>query len=77
MIIKLIHCLMLPQMKGYVKCFDETKYTWLLIKNEELLETCKRICDKVSNLMKKGFPSEPMSNKKYLKTKTKSYDSSK
>ena len=49
MIIKLIHCLMLPQMKGYVKCFDETKYTWLLIKNEELLETCKRICDKVSN----------------------------
>ena len=36
-----------------------------------------RICNKVSNLMKKGFTSEPVYNEKYSKTKIKSYDGSK
>ena len=61
-------------MRGYDKCFDETKYMTFLIKDEELLETYNRLWNKVSNLMKKGFDSEPVYNEKYLKTKIKSYD---
>ena len=34
----------------------------------------KRIWDKISSSIKKGFDSEPVYNDKYLKTKIKSYD---
>ena len=42
-----------------------------------LLINYNRICNKVSNLMKEGFTSEPVYNEKYFKTKIKSYDGSK
>ena len=57
-------------MKGYVKWFHETIYMCLLI-------NYNRICNKVSNLMKKGFTSEPVYNEKYSKTKIKSCHGSK
>ena len=31
-------CVMLPKMSAYRKTFDETRYTFFLIKNNELLE---------------------------------------
>ena len=37
-------------------------------------EAYNKICDKVSNLKKNGFTSEPVYNKKYLNIKIKSYD---
>ena len=45
-----------------------------LIKNDELLEKYKKIWDKVSNSIKKGFENKPVCNEKSLKTKIKSYD---
>ena len=46
---------------------------YFLIEDDNLLETCNTIWDKVSTDMKKGFDSEPVQNKKFLKTKIKSY----
>ena len=45
-----------------------------LIKADELLEKYNKIWDKLSNSIKKGFDSELVYNKKYLKTKTKFYE---
>ena len=44
-----------------------------MIKNDKLLEKLKTIWDKVSNAIKKGYDSELIYNKKYLRTKVKSY----
>ena len=41
------------------KDFDETKYMSFLIKNDELLEKHK-IWEKVKNIIKKEFDSEPV-----------------
>ena len=48
-------------MSVYWKDFDETKYMSFLIEDNKLLEKYKEIWDKVSN-------------EKYLKTKTESYE---
>ena len=45
-----------------------------LIKNYKLLEKNKKLWDKVSNTIKKGFDSEPVYNEKYLRRKIKYYE---
>ena len=60
-------------MTPYRKDFDETKYVSFLIKDNELLEKCNEIWGKVTNSIKKELNSESVYNKKYLKTKIKSY----
>ena len=49
------------------------KSIYFLIEDDELLEKCNTIWDKVSDYMKKEFDSEPVYNKKFLKTKIKSH----
>ena len=44
-----------------------------LIKDDELLEKYNEIWEKVRNITKNEFDSEPVYNKKYLRTKIKSY----
>ena len=44
-----------------------------MIKDNNLLEKYNKIWDKFSKAIKKGFDSEPVYNKKYLKTEIKSY----
>ena len=61
-------------MSAYRKDFNETKYTSFLIKNDELLEKYNEIWEKGSNSNKKAFYSKPVYNKRYLKTRTKSYE---
>ena len=46
-----------------------------LIKDDELKKKHNEIWVKVNNSIKNGFDSEPVYNEKYLKTKTKSYES--
>ena len=65
--------IMLPKMNACRRDFNETKYISFLIKNDKLLEKFKKNWDKVSNAIKKGYDSEPIYNKKYLRTKVKSY----
>ena len=45
-----------------------------MVKNNELLGKHRKILDKVSNSIKKGFDNEPAYNEKYLKTNIKSYE---
>ena len=56
-------------MTAYKRYFDESKYMSFWIKDDELLEKCNKIWDKVRNSMKKRFRSEPVYNEKYIKTK--------
>ena len=44
---------------------------YFLIENDDVLEKYNTIWDKVSANIKKEFHSEPVYNKKFLKTKTK------
>ena len=60
-------------MKSYAPV-DEPKYMSFLVKGKELLEKYNEIWDKVDNIIKKGFDSEPECNVKYSKTKIKSYE---
>ena len=65
---------MLPKTSTYVKSYDgQTKCMSFLIEDDELLEKCNAIWDKVIANIKKEFDSEPAYNKNYLKTKKKSH----
>ena len=66
-------CIKLPHMNGYSKYF-ENMYVNLLVHNKKLLKKYNEIWDKISNLLKQGFDSEPVYNDKYIKTKIKSYN---
>ena len=58
-----------PKMSAYRRDFDETKYMFLLIKDDELLEKSNEIWEKVKNSIKREFDSKPVYNEKYLKAK--------
>ena len=46
-------------MRAFRRDFHETKYMFVLMKNDELLEKYNRILEKISNDIKKEFDSEP------------------
>ena len=64
-------------MRTYRRDFDETKYVSFLTKYGSflcvLLEKYDEIQEKVRNSVKKEFNSEPVYNKKYVRTKIKPY----
>ena len=63
---------MLPKTSAYVKIYDgQTKWMYFLIEDDDLLEKYNTIWDIVSANIKKEFDSEPVYNKKILKTKIK------
>ena len=47
-------------MSVYRRDFDKTKYMSVLIKDDEVLEKCNEIWEKVKNSIKKEFDSEPV-----------------
>ena len=51
--------------------FDGTKNMSFLIKNDEILEKFNEIWEKLSDSIKNEFNSDPVYNKKYLKTENK------
>ena len=59
-------CIFLPKMNACKKDFDKTKYVSFLIKDDKLLEKCNKICEKVSNAIKKEFGNNSVYNKKIL-----------
>ena len=65
---------MLHKTSAYVKSYDgQTNWMYFLIEDDDLLEKYNTIWDKVSADIEKGFDSEPVYNKNYLKTKIKSH----
>ena len=68
-------CIRLPQMIGYVKCFDFNKTMSFKASDKKLLKEYTKIWGKVNSLVGKEFDSEPVSgdSDKYIKTNIKSY----
>ena len=69
-------CVKLPQMGGYVKCFDSNKKMSFKVINNKLLQKHTKIWGKVGSLMNIKFDSESVygDNGKYIKTKIKIYE---
>ena len=52
---------MLPKRSAYIKRYDrQTKWIYFLIEDDDLLEKCNTIWDKVSADIKKEFDREPV-----------------
>ena len=69
-------CIKLPQMIGYVKCFESNKTIYFKINDNKLLKKYTQIWKKVKKLLNIKFGKEPAydDNDKYIKTKIKMYD---
>ena len=72
--VKPLH-IMPPKTTDYVKSYDgQTKWMYLLMEDDDILEKYNTIWDKVSADIKKEFDGEPVYNNSYMKTKIKSHD---
>ena len=65
----------LPQMIGYVKCFDSNQAMFFKVTDKKLLKNYTKILGKVINLINIKFDNEPVygGNDKYRKTTMKIY----
>ena len=68
-------CIILPQMNGYIKYFENGgKNMSFLIKNDEVWEKYENIWDVTKNKLGIKFYSEPIYEKKYLKAKIREFN---
>ena len=68
-------CIILPQMSGYTKYFEDGgKNISLLIKDDEVWEKYDKIWDVIKNKLGIKFHSEPVYEYKYLKAKVREFD---
>ena len=69
-------CIILPQMSGHIKYFEYGGMDMsFLIKDDEVWEKYEQIWGLIKNKLGIKFHSEPVYDKKYLKTKVREYDS--
>ena len=69
--------IILPQMNGYIKYFDNGgKNMPLLIKYSEIWEKYEDIWNVIKNKLNIKFHSQPIYENKYLKTKVREFDGS-
>ena len=65
-------CIILPQMSGYIKYFENGgKNMSFLIKDDEVWEKYKQIWDVIKNKLGIKFHSEPVYDKTYIKAKVR------
>ena len=68
-------CIILPQMNGYIKYFENGgKNMSLLIKNSEVWEKYEEIWNAIKNKLNINFHSHHIYENKYLKVKVKEFD---
>ena len=68
-------CIILPQMSGYIKYFENGgKNMSFLIKDDEVWEKYEQIWDVIKNKLSIKFHSKPIYNQKYLKAKVREFD---
>ena len=64
-----------PKATGYLNIFkDGTRKMSFFTDNNEFLERCTKIWEKINDLVNKKFDSEPVYNNKYINTKIRSYN---
>ena len=61
----------LPQMNGYVKCFDDNKTISFLADDKEFLNKYAKVWEKIRDLLGKNFDSEPVYGDKCIRDKNK------
>ena len=62
-------CIILPQMKGYIKYFENGGKNVFLIKDDEVWDKYDKIWDKIKDKLGIKFHSKPVYEYKYLKVK--------
>ena len=68
-------CIILPQMSGYIKYFENGgKNMSFLIKDDEVQEKYEKIWDVIKDKLRIKFHSEPIYENKYLKAKVREFD---
>ena len=68
-------CVVLPQMNGYIKYFDDGgKNMSFVTDDEEIYEKCNEIWEMVRKLLKVDFTVGPVRDDKYLVAKLKIFD---
>ena len=68
-------CIILPQMSGYIKYFENGgKNMSFLIKDDEVWEKYDKIWDVIKNKLGIKFHSEPVYEYKYLKAKVREFN---
>ena len=73
-IVKLL-CIILPQMSGYIKYFENGgKNMSFLIKEDEVREKYEQIWDMIKNKLSIKFHSKPIYQRKYLQAKVREFD---
>ena len=69
-------CIILPQMSGYIKYFENgSKNMSFFIKDDKVWDKCDKIWDVIKNKLNIKFYSEPVYEYKYLKAKVREFDS--
>ena len=68
-------CIILPQMSGYIKYFENgSKNVSFLVKDDEVWDKYNKIWDVIKNKLNIKFHCEPFYEYKYLKTKEREYN---
>ena len=68
-------CIILPQMSGYIKYFDDGgKNTSFKIEDESVYLEYNEIWNKIKRALNKRFHSQPIYDDKYIKTKVKTFN---
>ena len=68
-------CIILPQMNGYIKYFDNGgKNIPFLIKNDEVWQKYEDIWEVIKNKLNIKFHSQPIYENKYLKAKVREFN---
>ena len=68
-------CIILPQMSGYIKYFENGgKNMSFLIKNDRVLDKYNTISDKIKKTLNIKFHSMPVYDEKYIKAKVREFN---
>ena len=69
-------CIILPQMSGYIKYFENgVKNMSFMIKNDDVLDKYNEIWNKIEKTLNIKFHSMPVYDEKYIKAKVREYNS--
>ena len=68
-------CIILPQMTGYIKYFENGgKNMSFVIKDDDVLYKYNEICDKIKKALSFKFHSMPVYDEKYIKAKVREFN---
>ena len=68
-------CIILPQMSGYIKYFENVgKNMSFIVKDDNVLDKYKKIWDKIKEKLNTKFHSMPVYDETYIKAKVRKFD---